>query len=249
MTQSALARKALKQHHITLLARMNDSLQALKTVQKETFAVLPQPSSKKENRHFEDFHTLDELNISPDAPIDVPEYTLLRCTIEGYSSQGEKLTKEEIFTMFEERYPWLKTDEGMAYEVRDQCVYLNHTERSMIKRSLWETLTSDEDFSCEKGEDGREVWTFVAPPPLPEAPLSKSLFTLRSAFPSTPSPTSSFQYTLQALTDLTGFIATQTYSFGNTLHMPNLGLSTPLGPQEEEIRREIRALKGLVLNR
>ena len=30
---------------------------------------------------------------------------------------------------------------------------------------------------------------------------------------------------------------------------PGLGLGAPLAPEEEEVRRDIRALKGLVLNR
>lgn len=56
---------------------------------------------------------------------------------------------------------------------------------------------------------------------------------------------------MQALASLTGYIATQTYA---TFRMPTApfgaGLGAPgLSTEEEEVRREIRALKGLVLNR
>jgi hypothetical protein len=59
-----------------------------------------------------------------------------------------------------------------------------------------------------------------------------------------------FQYTLQSLSDFTGYISTQVYlpyrppPMGKGL--PNSGSQNTL---EEELRREIRALKGLVLNR
>jgi hypothetical protein len=56
------------------------------------------------------------------------------------------------------------------------------------------------------------------------------------------------QRTLQTLADFTGYIATQTYSFG--VHMRGIGGSPVTNNTEvDEIRREIRALKGLVLNR
>jgi hypothetical protein len=56
------------------------------------------------------------------------------------------------------------------------------------------------------------------------------------------------QRTLQVLADFTGYIATQTYSFAT--HMRGVGGSLRTNDTEvDEIRREIRALKGLVLNR
>jgi hypothetical protein len=90
------------------------------------------------------------------------------------------------------------------------------------------------------------------------------LTSLRSALPpSTPSSDSpqtisskSYQGTLQSLRDLTAFITTRTYSL-----LSNGTLSTRLrgvGPgmvgaaqdsKEEDIKKEIRALKSLVLNR
>ena len=109
------------------------------------------------------------------------------------------------------------------------------------------------------------------PPPPPPPPASfTALQTLHTTLSSAPTVTSSsasppsspvlaskFDHTLQALTDLTGYIATQTYAgmsipYGYSGY--GYGVSSVTGaaspaPEEEEIRKEIRALKGLVLNR
>lgn len=58
-----------------------------------------------------------------------------------------------------------------------------------------------------------------------------------------------FQHTYQGLSELTGYIATQTYAIPHGMRAPGVGLGVPLTTEEEEVRREIRALKGLVLNR
>ena len=64
-------------------------------------------------------------------------------------------------------------------------------------------------------------------------------------------PTHRFQHTLQALIDFTGYLTTKTYALASAMHrLP--GTTTPslaTAIEEEEIRMEIKALKGLVLNR
>jgi len=63
-----------------------------------------------------------------------------------------------------------------------------------------------------------------------------------------------YQHMLQTLTDLTGYLTTQIYT------LPSGGISgygvtgytttsTLASPQQEELRKEIRAMKGLVLSR
>jgi hypothetical protein len=60
------------------------------------------------------------------------------------------------------------------------------------------------------------------------------------------------QHALQTLSDFTGYISTQIYQpfrpiqGGTGFHMM---MTSSLGPAEEEFKREVRALKGLVLNR
>lgn len=105
----------------------------------------------------------------------------------------------------------------------------------------------------------------LAPAPPPPASLI-ALHALRDALPTAASslgsptkpdqapegdpesgtqPRSAAQHTLEALTDLTGYIAAQTYTYAGA----SVGVGSAPSPEEEEVRREIRALKGLVLNR
>jgi len=196
--------------------------------------VLPRPHPSEEDPQYRDSHSLDDLRISSEAALEVSEYSLLRCALEGLAVREEKATKEELFAMLEERYSWLKTEEGIEYQ-----------------SSLWDTLSKNPSFE-EVDDGGRSVWVFRQPEPSEarEIPLMASLSSLRSSLPPSRSQTNPFQHSLQALTDLTGYITMQTYNLtSSSLHMPTMGISAPLGPQEEEIRREIRALKGLVLNR
>ena len=59
-----------------------------------------------------------------------------------------------------------------------------------------------------------------------------------------------FQHTLQSLSDFTGYISTQVYApYRLTPIGKGLSNSGSQNTLEEELRREIRALKGLVLNR
>jgi hypothetical protein len=63
-------------------------------------------------------------------------------------------------------------------------------------------------------------------------------------------PTHRFQHTLQALIDFTGYLTTKTYALASAMHrLPGTTPSATTGIEEEEIRMEIKALKGLVLNR
>ena len=71
----------------------------------------------------------------------------------------------------------------------------------------------------------------------------------RSTPATPPSTQPKYQHTFQALSDLTGYITTQTYALPTGFRAPGIGFGAPLTPEEEEVRRDIRALKGLVLNR
>lgn len=61
------------------------------------------------------------------------------------------------------------------------------------------------------------------------------------------------QRTFQSLTDLNAYITSETFNIPSAssfrLNSANSAGSRALGPVEEELRRELRALKGLVLNR
>ena len=117
MTRSALARRALKQHQVSLLKRLNTSLVSLRDTQKETFSVLPAPPPRHahEPSEFARKQSLEEL--SPEG-IDVPEHTLLRCMIGELRKDGRSPTREELFTELVKRYEWLKSEKGVEYQVR-----------------------------------------------------------------------------------------------------------------------------------
>jgi len=235
VARTAFARLSLKQHHISLLSKLRESLDVLKERQTETFAVLPKPPPAQEDRKYNDVHSLEDLDVSSEASIDVPEYTLLRCVIEGQIAQKKVTTKEEIFSVLESHYPWLSTENGVEYQT-----------------SLWETLNNHPDFN--EVEDGTQrIWTFKRAPPgdVEPSPLIDSMSALRKSLPPKRSPINPYQHTLDTLTEFTGYVTTQTYQMStSSLRLPGIsGASAPLDPQQEEVRREIRALKGLVLNR
>lgn len=57
------------------------------------------------------------------------------------------------------------------------------------------------------------------------------------------------QRTLQVLSDFTGYITTQTYSLSLPSVRGTNGVTSSGNLVEDELRREIKVLKGLVLNR
>ncbi|KAF8342205.1 uncharacterized protein EI90DRAFT_3116141 [Cantharellus anzutake] len=69
------------------------------------------------------------------------------------------------------------------------------------------------------------------------------------------SRSTSFSRTLESVTDLIAYISSQTYLIpaASSFRLGTMGSSggsvNVLGPAEEEVRRELKALKGLVLNR
>lgn len=95
--------------------------------------------------------------------------------------------------------------------------------------------------------DGKILWTYTPPTPPETPPLMKSLSALRASLPPSEPRQPKYQHTLQALSDFTGYIAAQTYTIPTNFRLGMSGAT--LSPEAEEARREIRALKGLVLNR
>lgn len=94
-------------------------------------------------------------------------------------------------------------------------------------------------------------WTYNSPNPPEPTPLQKSLDELSASLPKSRTKGPKYQHAMQALSDLTGYISSQVYlpyrGFSGVGGLS--GSSSLLSPAEEELRREIRALKGLVLNR
>ena len=115
-----------------------------------------------------------------------------------------------------------------------------------LQRRVWDCLNTTSIFQQEE-KDGKSTWTYDAPKPPPAPPLMTSLSELQASLPPSQPKQPRFQHTMQALSDLTGYIAAQTYAIPSTLRFGST--SSLMSPEAEDARREIRALKGLVLNR
>ncbi|KAJ3551653.1 hypothetical protein NM688_g4582 [Phlebia brevispora] len=226
LNQTFQARLALRNHQKDLLARFTESLTITKQIQNETFAVLPQPHPYKETPQFAICHTTDDIISLVEDSHDIPGPSLLRCTIEELGLKGQKATTEAIFQHVESKFPWIQSQEEPQNEAK-----------------LWHILSDTALFESQE-VDGLNIWSY-RPPPIPSPPpLVMSLQALDKALPETRPNESVLQKTLQTLSDFTGYIASQTYT--SPFYY---GITSALTSEEEEIRREIRALKGLVLNR
>ncbi|KIK06824.1 hypothetical protein K443DRAFT_129744 [Laccaria amethystina LaAM-08-1] len=254
ITKSLMARQSLKAHHLSLLRNLTTSLAGFKEAQSESLSVLPRPSLYQEPARFAACHSVTEVlaTMREKSPSirDIPSVTLLRCAIEDLNNERDERvdesTTEAIFRYLQERIPQLVAEESLGFEPE-----------------LWETLSTCPLFSripvqtsrpvSPQENEGVEVtmrWTYTPPEPTDPSPLLKSLDGLASSLPrGVKLRTSTFQHTLESVSDLTGYLSTQVYlpyrpPPGMVLHN-----SGNLSPAEEDLRREIRALKGLVLNR
>ena len=119
--------------------------------------------------------------------------------------------------------------------------------------AVWIKPDMDENFIStlfeQTTEEDLTLWSFAEPPLPPPSGLESALLALKTAMPESVPRNPSLQKTSEALSDFTGYIASQTYTLPANYHFSATGISTTLSPEEEEVRREIRALKGLVLNR
>ncbi|RPD80921.1 hypothetical protein L226DRAFT_432864, partial [Lentinus tigrinus ALCF2SS1-7] len=248
IAQTYQARLSLRTHRKALLERLTHSLEDLKATQQSTFAVLPQPDLFREPAKYAECHGLEQLAAAAGDDKDAPPAVLLRCAIEDCSKAGLKATSAELFRALEAKLPWI-AEEGVQFE-----------------ETLWQTLTTTPSFQPAPPPPSTTpaptpapappptpdtVWTYTPPSPPPPPALLTSLTALKSALPPPPPDQPKFQHTFHALSGLTGYIAAQTYAHAHahTFRAPGVGLGPALSPEEEDVRREIRALKGLVLNR
>ena len=122
-----------------------------------------------------------------------------------------------------------------------------------LQEHLWQSLNESSRFkNVAKGTDEPVRWVYVVPSPPAATPALASIDNLATSLKthtSSAEPRSYRQHTLQALADFTGYLTTQTYSLAShRLRIPGVQSELP-SSQEEDVRKEIRALKGLVLNR
>lgn len=126
LAQSYQARLALRKHQSALIARLSESAAALKTTQVESYKDLPRTVPVYEDPQYAQCHAIDELlshvehsreeSARPGA--DIPNITLLRCTLEELGrSKTDGTSTEELFQLLESKLPWLAGEEGAARQV------------------------------------------------------------------------------------------------------------------------------------
>lgn len=245
IAQTSLARHSLKSHHLSLLRRLTTSLAALKESQAESFSVLPRSGPFKELPHYAQCKSVsDAVAIAGESTI--PPLTLLRCGIADYGKgkedQHAKPSTEDLFRYLESQIPWLASEDGLQSE-----------------QKLWDTLSTcplfnhfspqtSTDLHSSTDADLPTYWEYIPSTPESPPPLINSLDALLYELPKDMKTRKSlFQRTLQFLSDFTGEISTQVYM---PFRPPTMGTGfSEKSSVEDELRREIRALKGLVLNR
>ncbi|KAF9478182.1 hypothetical protein BDN70DRAFT_860632 [Pholiota conissans] len=246
IAQTWLARHSLRSHHLMLMSQLNTSLTSLKNSQFESFSILPHSDPFKEPKQFSTCNSVAEILKVASSKEKEPEFTklpiisLLRC---GIKELGGEPTTEELFRFLEAQIPWLLTDEGLEFE---QEIWDILCSCRLFSKAI--SLSSSSDAPPDSTPPTTQ-WKYSPPLPVLAPPLLQSLAVLSSELPKKDmkSRKSPFQHTLQSMSDFTGYLSTQVYlPYRPTGYPPNdKGQSTI----EDELRREIRALKGLVLNR
>jgi len=112
------ARFSIKTHQKDLLARLTTSIESLKDTQSRTFSVLPKPKPFQEDPTYKDCHTLDAVvAASQEETQKMPSFSVLRCAIEEFATQGLDASTEELFRAIEVKFPSLNSEHGAQYQV------------------------------------------------------------------------------------------------------------------------------------
>jgi len=241
LTRSAYARRSLKAHQSDLLAKLTASSHDFREAQKVAYADLPHPDPWEEVVPWGGCKSLRDVAAAVERTnTPIPRVTLLRCTLAELAAQNKPATADNIFQyLFSSIPPSL----------------LNTIDAD--QESLWKTLNDAPLFHLTEpsSSSASPQWSYHAPDPAtrPTPPLLPALTELQSSIIRAVSarPTHRFQHTLQALIDFTGYLTTKTYALASAMHrLPGTVTPSPTTAiEEEEIRMEIKALKGLVLNR
>ena len=279
LAQSYQARLALRKHQSALIARLTESASAVKATQAESYKDLPRTLPVYEEPQYAQCHAIDDLlsyaadslEESPQPGADIPNITILRCALEELCrSKADGASTEELFRHLENKLSWLGGEEGAARQVWFALFFVHRLTSHLPKQSaLWNQLNGCPLFVSSMPKQvmpsplpldhpSRLLWKYVPPPPPTASPFLASLVNLQAALPRSEAAVpaasgrqtiSARQRTLQVLSDFTGYITTQTYTLGVPLIRGTGGVASGENPLENELRREIRALKGLVLNR
>ncbi|KAI9467163.1 hypothetical protein BJY52DRAFT_1111800 [Lactarius psammicola] len=244
LTQSALARRSLKAQQNNLLAKLTESLRDFQDEQKVAYVDLPRPDPWEEALDpWGQCKNLGDVVAAAQGEQQqscvVPHVTLLRCALADLAGQNKPSTADEIFqALFSTELPSLLNIDD-AYQ-----------------ESLWKTLNDAPLFRPTEPSSPSELprWSYHVPDPVPQPtpPLLPALGKLQTSVSRAVSerPAQRFQHTLEGFIDFTGYLTTKTYALASAMHrLPGTTLPSSMPIEEEEVRMEIKALKGLVLNR
>ncbi|KIJ56773.1 hypothetical protein M422DRAFT_22920 [Sphaerobolus stellatus SS14] len=221
------ARHALSLHQKVLMERLRNRLVDVKKVQDESYNTI---ISFEPEELSPDVKSLKDLTVDENGLPTQDLSTVIRCVY--LESPEQKYSIDDLYTRLVEQFP--------AFGQRDE--FKNAIARQLIRSPRYKADT----------EADAELWSYVD---LIEAPVADSTITGLEALHQVVSQGSRekgvYGHTFKSLTDLTGYLSKETFATynGNT-GLRGYGFSNnQLSPAQEEVRREIRALKGLVLNR
>jgi hypothetical protein len=235
ITRTLQARHTLVTHQNDLIHRLTGSLDELKTTQLQAFADLPHSQPTYEDKRYKDCHSLDGLakaRLAGSKEADAAPPTLVsyvRCAIEQSIAKDKQAPTADAITAL--------LQNGTIPEVEHEDAVLN------ILHSTPIFLQTTDDTSVER-------WSYVSVSSSGPAPILNALSDLRSSLPSssTTSPSDTgpaLRGLLQSLASLTALATSHAYGLTKRAAFGQVEMS----PGAEEVRKEIRALKGLVLNR
>ncbi|GJJ07533.1 hypothetical protein Clacol_001735 [Clathrus columnatus] len=241
--RSFIARHQLVLHQYDLMTRLKDQMQTLKDEQCTTFKTL-QPTSQ----------TLEEIPVDSQGTPSLSIDAILSIFFQSHPTQF--FTVDEIIERLESSFPnWLQAQDKKELEVNFSLPSsFIHTinNHHMKKQTIRHELTTSTSY-FEVSEHDPTAWSLsqdLQSNPPPSNPIS-SLDKLRDTIKTGYRTKNLYQYAFKSLTDFTAFLSRETFQFytvDTTAFRRNFG-DTNLSPIQDEVRREIRALKGLVLNR
>jgi len=221
ISRSLDARHFLKLHQVDLLKRLHTHLHDVKS---EAFTALDVAHRPEKFKSFNDIplddHGLPTCSLS----------SVIYCAFS--ESSAAEYTVDAIYELLTNRYPGLA--KGESAELKNSIL------QQLSQSTLYTKLQGDGDVWILRKDEN-------------SLPTLSRLETLHRAVRQANNKENrgTYSYTFKALTDLTAYISRETFvTYGGTSGFRHgFSTSTQMTPAQEEVRREIRALKGLVLNR
>lgn len=140
ITQTLFARQSLRSHYSTLLQKFTSSLSALKEHQSESYSVLPHPEPYKEPRMYSNCISISDVlkHLDENKPEyqTIPPFTLLRIAITELGRENPTPpTTEDVFGFMEDKIPWLGSQSGRVFEVRECLLSQVHRQTNLKSKA------------------------------------------------------------------------------------------------------------------